>query len=81
MNLGGKSPEWLIFLVATPHDFQEKNKPKIKRSCGTLFHDYSDVVCILGVRDYIHVMDLASGHVAALRKLQSEHMRWKVSSS
>lgn len=26
---------------------------------------------ITGVRDYIHVMDLASGHVAALKKLKS----------
>lgn len=31
-----------------------------------------------GVRDYIHVMDLASGHVAALSKLQKEHLRLKV---
>lgn len=25
---------------------------------------------LLGVRDYIHVVDLAKGHIAALRKLQ-----------
>ncbi|XP_042884947.1 UDP-glucose 4-epimerase-like isoform X2 [Penaeus japonicus] len=30
-----------------------------------------------GVRDYIHVMDLASGHVAALSKLDREHLRYK----
>lgn len=40
--------------------------------------DY-DTVDGTGVRDYIHVMDLASGHVAALRKLQSQHLRLKVS--
>ncbi|XP_065347678.1 UDP-glucose 4-epimerase-like [Cloeon dipterum] len=31
-----------------------------------------------GVRDYIHIMDLASGHVAALKKLQEEHLRMKI---
>ncbi len=32
-----------------------------------------------GVRDYIHIMDLASGHVAALKKLQNtENLRFKV---
>ncbi|KAB0804819.1 hypothetical protein PPYR_01789 [Photinus pyralis] len=30
-----------------------------------------------GVRDYIHVMDLATGHVAALRKLCREHQHLK----
>ena len=34
--------------------------------------------CFVGVRDYIHVMDLASGHVAALNKLKKEHLRLKV---
>jgi UDP-glucose 4-epimerase len=34
--------------------------------------------CFAGVRDYIHVMDLASGHVAALNKLKKEHLRLKV---
>ena len=34
--------------------------------------------CCVGVRDYIHVMDLASGHVAALNKLKIEHLRLKV---
>lgn len=27
-----------------------------------------------GVRDYIHVVDLAKGHLAALRKLEKEHI-------
>lgn len=31
-----------------------------------------------GIRDYIHVMDLADGHVAALEKLEKEHLRIKV---
>jgi len=34
---------------------------------------------LAGVRDYIHIMDLASGHVAALEKLKQEHLRMKVS--
>lgn len=36
------------------------------------------IVLFLGVRDYIHVMDLASGHIAALKKLQSEQLTLKV---
>lgn len=31
-----------------------------------------------GIRDYIHVMDLADGHVAALAKLESEHLKIRV---
>ncbi|XP_058805160.1 UDP-glucose 4-epimerase-like isoform X2 [Phymastichus coffea] len=31
-----------------------------------------------GIRDYIHVMDLASGHVAALNALHKRHSRFKV---
>lgn len=31
-----------------------------------------------GVRDYVHVMDLAEGHVAALKKLQSNKVNLKV---
>uniref|UniRef100_A0A6A7FLX6 UDP-glucose 4-epimerase n=2 Tax=Hirondellea gigas TaxID=1518452 RepID=A0A6A7FLX6_9CRUS len=31
-----------------------------------------------GVRDYIHVMDLASGHVSALARLDSEHLKYKM---
>ncbi|KAJ3636991.1 hypothetical protein MTP99_000489 [Tenebrio molitor] len=31
-----------------------------------------------GIRDYIHVMDLASGHVAALNMLQKSHQNYKV---
>lgn len=30
-----------------------------------------------GIRDYIHVMDLASGHVAALSALKKQHLRLK----
>lgn len=33
---------------------------------------------LAGVRDYIHIMDLASGHIAALKKLQAEHLTLKV---
>lgn len=31
-----------------------------------------------GIRDYVHVMDLAEGHVAALKKLQSSHVKLQV---
>lgn len=32
----------------------------------------------IGIRDYVHVMDLAEGHVAALKKLQSNHVHLQV---
>ncbi|XP_046816625.1 UDP-glucose 4-epimerase-like [Vespa crabro] len=31
-----------------------------------------------GIRDYIHVMDLASGHVAALNALHKQHVKLKI---
>lgn len=31
-----------------------------------------------GVRDYIHVMDLASGHVSALAKIEKDKIRYRV---
>lgn len=34
---------------------------------------------ILGIRDYIHVMDLATGHVAALDMLYRKHQHLKAS--
>lgn len=34
---------------------------------------------MLGIRDYIHVMDLATGHVAALDMLYQKHQRLKAS--
>lgn len=33
----------------------------------------------IGVRDYIHVMDLATGHVAALKSLFRKHQHLKAS--
>ena len=33
---------------------------------------------LTGVRDYIHVMDLASGHVAALAKVEKDNLRYRV---
>lgn len=30
------------------------------------------MVLLLGVRDYIHVVDLAKGHIAALKKLKED---------
>ncbi|KAJ1523938.1 hypothetical protein ONE63_010487 [Megalurothrips usitatus] len=49
------------------------NKPHV-----TIFGGDYDTVDGTGVRDYIHVMDLASGHVAALRKLKEKHQRLKI---
>jgi UDP-glucose 4-epimerase len=49
------------------------NKPHV-----TIFGTDYDTVDGTGVRDYIHVMDLASGHVAALKKLLSDHMFYRV---
>ncbi|XP_014259864.1 UDP-glucose 4-epimerase-like [Cimex lectularius] len=43
----------------------------------TIFGGDYDTPDGTGVRDYIHVMDLASGHVAALVKLQNEQVRIK----
>ena len=45
----------------------------------TIFGDDYDTVDGTGVRDYIHVMDLASGHVAALKKLLNDHLFYRVS--
>ncbi|XP_067003191.1 UDP-glucose 4-epimerase isoform X2 [Anabrus simplex] len=49
------------------------NKPSL-----TIYGGDYNTIDGTGVRDYIHVMDLASGHVAALSKLQKEHLRLKV---
>lgn len=46
--------------------------------CLLCFHKHEEVfnilisiyVCLFQVRDYIHVIDLADGHIAALRKLE-----------
>lgn len=48
------------------------------KQCLTIFGGDYNTVDGTGVRDYIHVMDLASGHVAALTKLQKEHLRLKM---
>ncbi|PNF36095.1 UDP-glucose 4-epimerase [Cryptotermes secundus] len=48
------------------------NRPNL-----TIFGGDYNTVDGTGVRDYIHVMDLASGHVAALNKLKKEHLRLK----
>lgn len=45
----------------------------------TIFGGDYDTVDGTGVRDYIHVMDLASGHVAALELLFRKHQNIKVS--
>lgn len=43
-----------------------------KLECLSVFGDDYDTKDGTGVRDYIHVVDLARGHVAAIRKLQKE---------
>ncbi|XP_066957229.1 UDP-glucose 4-epimerase-like isoform X2 [Macrobrachium rosenbergii] len=48
-----------------------------KKESLTIFGNDYNTVDGTGVRDYIHVMDLASGHVAALSKLEKEHLRYK----
>lgn len=48
-----------------------------KKPSLTIFGSDYDTADGTGVRDYIHVMDLASGHVAALSKLDREHLRYK----
>lgn len=46
------------------------NKPAM-----IVFGDDYDTPDGTGVRDYIHVMDLAGGHVASLAKLEKDHLR------
>lgn len=41
----------------------------IQRIVNYINRYYSSLLCFFQVRDYIHVMDLADGHIAALRKL------------
>ena len=41
-----------------------------RRECLTVFGSDYDTPDGTGVRDYIHVMDLAEGHIAALRRLR-----------
>ncbi|KAK8742883.1 hypothetical protein OTU49_001708 [Cherax quadricarinatus] len=48
-----------------------------KKPSLTIFGCDYDTPDGTGVRDYIHVMDLASGHVSALSKLDEEHLRFK----
>jgi len=48
------------------------NKDKL-----TVFGSDYNTVDGTGVRDYIHVVDLAQGHVAALSKLDKEHLCYK----
>jgi len=43
-----------------------------RRPCLRVFGDDYDTVDGTGVRDYIHVMDLAAGHVAALQYLERQ---------
>uniref|UniRef100_A0AAG5DTL2 UDP-N-acetylglucosamine 4-epimerase n=2 Tax=Anopheles atroparvus TaxID=41427 RepID=A0AAG5DTL2_ANOAO len=49
-----------------------------KKDVLTIFGNDYDTPDGTGVRDYVHVMDLASGHVAALNKLDREHLGLKM---
>ena len=44
-----------------------------KLDCLSIFGNDYDTKDGTGVRDYIHVVDLAQGHVKALEKLNKEH--------
>lgn len=46
-----------------------------KKESLAIFGDDYNTPDGTGIRDYIHVMDLADGHVAALAKLEREHLR------
>ncbi|XP_041810119.1 UDP-glucose 4-epimerase isoform X1 [Chelmon rostratus] len=43
-----------------------------RRQCLNVFGNDYDTVDGTGVRDYIHVVDLAKGHIAALKKLKGD---------
>lgn len=49
-----------------------------KKESLTIFGDDYDTVDGTGVRDYIHVMDLAVGHLSALKKLEKSHLGIKM---
>ncbi|KAK2826278.1 hypothetical protein Q5P01_020492 [Channa striata] len=43
-----------------------------RRECLSVFGNDYDTIDGTGVRDYIHVVDLAKGHIAALKKLKDD---------
>lgn len=49
-----------------------------KKDVLTIFGDDYETPDGTGIRDYIHVMDLATGHVAALEKLEKTHLGLKM---
>ncbi len=61
-----------------PNDIPNNLMPYIaqvaigKLDCLSVFGDDYDTPDGTGVRDYIHVVDLAKGHIAALKKLEEE---------
>lgn len=44
-------------------------RSEIKQRIVIIFNIFYPALLIFQVRDYIHVIDLADGHIAALRKL------------
>ena len=63
----------------TPQDIPNNLMPYVSRvaagtlECLNVFGDDYPTPDGTGVRDYIHVMDLAEGHLAALKYLESQH--------
>ena len=77
----GKKPSLTIFGddYDTPDGTGNKKKRILLRSHASSDHVIKKL-CVLctGVRDYIHVMDLAAGHVAALAKAEKDYVRYRV---
>ena len=49
-----------------------------RRESLTIFGNDYNTPDGTGVRDYIHVVDLAAGHLAALAKIEKEKIRYRV---
>lgn len=71
----GKKPSLTIF--GNDYDTPDGTGNQCCRS--SILQAYIEKVnFVQGIRDYIHVMDLATGHVAALAKLEKQHLNIKV---
>lgn len=72
------SPSLLsLYNIALSRLLRFKHKVAVgKRECLTVFGDKYDTKDGTGVRDYIHVVDLASGHLKALDFLEKKGCGW-----
>ena len=75
----------MIRAIANEALISKKKEPMKKSLCSLFISSYSDLIPMIynqnfcsGVRDYIHVVDLALGHVAALKKMMKEDCGFKV---